>query len=103
MGRLTRGVLIILFVLVVGVLNAFIQTGAAATEGFEQSCTGNATNCSNDAQNQADFFDTLFSAEVAELPSAPPIVNILFLLVMVTLLSLGVLEAIFGVLPFYSE
>lgn len=103
MGRLSRGVLIVLFVLVVGVLNAFVQTGAANQDAFEQPCSGDATACSEDAQSQSSFFATLFSAEVATLPDAPDIVNVLFLLIMVSLLSLGILEAVFGVLPFYSE
>lgn len=107
MGRLITGVVIILFLLVLNLLLAFIQTGAAEAEGFDQDCAGqNATECAEDAQSQGAFFATLFSVTVQAQPfgeDAPFILNLLAFIVMLTLLSTAVLLIVSSFIPTLSE
>lgn len=106
MGRLFTGVILILFVLVVNLFVAFIETGATSADGFDASCSGNATQCQADAQGQAGFFSNLFDAAVSPFDgegAALDLINGVWLLVMITLLSLGVLLIVLSVVPLTSE
>lgn len=107
MGRLLSGVLIILFLIVLNLLLAFIQTGATTADGFDQDCAGqNATACAEEAQTQSTFFDTLFGVTVAGQPfgaDAPTILNVLAFVIMLTLLSTAILLIVLAFVPLTAE
>lgn len=101
------GVLIILFLVILNLLLAFIQTGATTANGFDQDCSGqNATACAEEAQSQSAFFSTLFSVSVAAQPfgaDAPTILNVLAFVIMLTLLSAAILLIVLAFVPLTSE
>jgi len=107
MGRLARGAVIILFFLTIEVMAAYFTSGMAGTSGpsntFSSSCneSNNVTTC-GDTGKEA-FFSAVVSTTISGFDGAPDIVNLLWLLIGIFLLALGILEAVFGVLPFYSE
>jgi hypothetical protein len=107
MGRLSMGVGIILFLIVLNLLLAFIQTGVASGTGFDNPCEGqNATQCGSEAASQSDFFDALFSVSVAAQPfgpDAPTVINLLAFIIMLTALSMAVLLIITSFIPTLSE
>lgn len=98
------GVLIILFVLVIGALNTFILTGSAETVGLSSGCStsNNVTTC--EQQGKETFFDNLFSATFTPFPEPTPIIiNVIWALIMVTLLTTGVLLIVSSFIPFTSS
>lgn len=104
MGRLISGISIILFVIVVGLFNAFVQTGTASGDGFGEDCSGdNATACAEDAQSRGDFLDTLRAATIEPFPGAPDFINTTWALVGITLLTAGILLVVFSFIPLTSE
>lgn len=104
MGRLITGVSIILFVIVVGLFNAFIQNGSATGSGFDESCSGdNATACAEDAQSRTDFLDTLRAATIEPFPGAPTFINTTWFIIGLTMLTSGILLVIFSFIPWTSE
>lgn len=96
------GVMIILFVLVVNLLNAFIISGSTATTQLE-GCTSsnNVTTC--ESQGKESFFDSLFGATFMPFDGAPVILNAVWAMVMLTLLSTGVLLIVLSFIPFTAE
>lgn len=102
MGRLLDGSLILLFYILVNVLAAFITSGAESGS-FTDSCStaNNVTSC--ESGGRESFFDAVADVTVSGFDGAPPIVNILWLLVGVFLLSLGVLLIVVSFIPTTSE
>lgn len=107
MGRLARGGMLILFFLVMNVFAAYVVSGmgatAAPTDSFSNGCSSsnNVTTC-GDTGKEA-FFQAVIGTTVTGFDGAPDFVNLMWVLIGVFLLALGILEAAFGVLPFYSE
>lgn len=102
MGRLVTGSLLILFFIVVNVLAAFITTGAESGS-FTDSCTTsqNVTTC--EESGRESFFSAVADVSVSGFDGAPVIVNVLWLLLGVFLLSMGVLLIVVSFIPTTSE
>lgn len=103
MGRLVTGATIILFVLVVGVVVSYIKVGSEATTNYAGGCSdGNATAC-GDPENQS-FLDYANDASPADLgDDTPPILNALYLLVLVFLIGMAGLLIALAFIPTTSE
>jgi len=108
MGRLLTGVSIVLFLIVINLLLAFIQTGSTTAQGFSSGCSSsqNATACSADAADRADFFAALRSVTVQAQPfgaDAPAIFNVVFFVVSITMLTTAILLIVSSFIPLLSE
>lgn len=99
---MTDGALIILFYLVINVVAAFIETGAASG-GFTDSCTSsqNVTTC--ESAGRESFFEAVADVSVSGFTGAPVIVNVLWLLIGVFLISLAILNIVLAFTPTTSE
>lgn len=102
MGRLLDGSLILLFYLLVNVVAAFITTGAESGS-FTDACStsNNVTSC--ESSGRESFFSAVADVSVSGFDGAPVIVNIIWLLIGVFLLSVGVLLIVVSFAPTTSE
>lgn len=96
------GVSIVLFLLVITTVMAFIRVGTASAETIPGCGTGNATSCEN--VGRTTFFEAVRDVSVGNIDDdAPPIINVLWLLIMATLLTAAVLLIVTSFVPLLSE
>lgn len=106
MGRAVTGVLILLFLailtIVVNVVNAESQTITGSDEAPD-CAGGNSTACQEDYDG-GGFFDVLRSIGVPALPTGTPVeVNVLWIVILGTLLALGIYLLVTSAIPLTSE
>jgi hypothetical protein len=98
MSRFLAGVLILLFVLVVTAVVALI--GTDVTSGTSPpGCTdaNNLTTC--ESVSKTTFFVSLLSVSVSGINGAPSWFNIVYLLIMATLLTAGIILIVISFIP----
>lgn len=103
MGRLVTGVTIVLFLLITTTLLAFIRQGTASAESIPGCTTNdNATACEN--VGKTTFFAAVRDVAVGNIDDqAPTIINVLWVLIMATLLTTAVFLIVTSFIPTRSE
>jgi hypothetical protein len=103
LGRLLGGALIVLFVIVSGVVVAYVREGAEDTTLEATTCSGgNATACADD--NEVSFLDQVDDASPADLgDDTPGIISVLWLVTIVFLLTAGLLLIALAFIPLTAE
>lgn len=93
-----KGIIIIIFVLIVNILSLFIQTSVASTPSI-QGCTatGNFTTCSS--TSTGSFITSVLTITVGFIQGAPLIVNVLWIAIIATLLVAGIIEIVRSFIP----
>lgn len=105
MGRAVTGILILLFLalltIIINVVNAETQT----ISGSDSGCSaGNATQCQEDYEDDDGFFAVLRGLGVPALPAGTPAeVNLLWVVILGTLLALGIYLIVTSAIPLTSE
>lgn len=94
-----RAGLIILFVLLVGVINAFISTGSTSSNAVGTCTNSGAGNATNFQQNcgagtSTGFIGTIFSTSVTGFSGAPAIINAIWITAAVFLLTVAVIDIV---------
>lgn len=98
------GALIVLFVIVSGVVVAYVREGAEDTTFSAETCSsGNATACAGDPDD-VDFLDQVQDASPADLgEDTPGIITVLWTVTIVFLLAAGLLLIALAFVPLTSE
>jgi hypothetical protein len=90
--------MIVLFLLVVNILIAFIETGATDSASFA-SCEDEATYTDCDNVGKTSFFETLADVSFTGITGAPAIINAIWLTVMGLLLTTAILLIVVSFIP----
>lgn len=97
-SRLLSGVLIILFLLVVNIVVAFVDSGVATSSNFSD-CSEEATYEDCDNVGKTSFFSALADVSFTGFTGAPVVVNALWLTMMGLLLSTAILLIVVSFIP----
>lgn len=102
MGRAVAGVMILLFLAILGIVINVVNSETQSLTGSDEGCaSGNATACQQEYEDDSGFFAVLRGLGVPALPEGTPdVVNLLWVVILGTLLALGIyliiMSAIFG-------
>lgn len=97
-SRLMEGSLILLFYLLMNVVAAFITNGSDSSTFSDACSTSNdVTTC--ESAGKASFFSALADVTVTGFDGAPDIVNALWVVTGVFLLSMGILLIVLAFIP----
>jgi hypothetical protein len=97
-SRLLSGVLIVLFLLIVNIVVAFIESGVASSSSFS-SCDSEGTYEDCDNVGKTSFFSALADVSFTGFTGAPDIVNAIWLTMMGLLLSTAILLIVVSFIP----
>lgn len=103
MGRLIDGMMIILFLLIIGFLITFVRAGTTNDNNFVKcSGTDNATQCEN--VGKTSFFSAVRDVAVGDFgDDTPTWISGLWLLAAGVLLSTAILLVVLAFIPLTSE
>lgn len=107
MGRLITGFLIVLFVVVVNTVVAFITTSATGVGGVEEvgwtNCDqdDNFTSCEN--VGKTTFLAEVFDVSYTGIDGAPPFLNLLYVIIVGGLFTVGILLIVLAFVPTTAE
>lgn len=105
MGRAVTGVLILLFLAILTIVINVVNAEAQDISGSDTGCSsGNATACQEQYEEDDGFFEVLRGLGVPALPEGTPAeVNLLWVVILGTLLALGIYLIVTSAVPLTSE
>jgi hypothetical protein len=105
LGRAVTGVIILLFLAILGIVINVANAESQEITGSDSGCsTGNATLCQEEYEDDAGFFAVLRGIGVPVLPEGTPAeVNLLWIVILGTLLALAIYLLVTSAIPLTSE
>lgn len=105
MGRAVTGVLILLFLAILSIVINVANAESQSITGSDDGCSnGNATLCQEQYEEDDGFFAVLRGLGVPALPEGTPAeVNLLWIVILGTLLALGIYLLVTSAIPLTSE